>query len=74
MVPESSIRDWKRLRAPRHDPAALGFGIAFVVLGAMGLTRSLGIPIGADKLSQLALVLLGTAGLLSLVMSRARRR
>jgi hypothetical protein len=65
---------WKRWGTPRHDPAALGFGIAFIALGALGLLRSAGVAIDADMLSQLALILLGTAGLASLVVSGRRRR
>ncbi len=61
------------LRAQRHDPKALAFGIAFVLLGVMGLLRAAGIAIDASALSQLALIALGSAGLFSLVMSGRRR-
>jgi hypothetical protein len=67
---ETILSGPKGLRAPRHDPGALAFGVSFIGLGALGLARSLGISIDADTLSQLALILLGSAGLLSLVMKR----
>jgi hypothetical protein len=73
MAPESIMNGWKRLRAPRRDPGALGFGVAFVALGAAGLLRSTGVAIEASTLSQVALILLGAAGLLSLVTSRRPR-
>lgn len=60
-------------RSPRHDPRALGFGIAFVLLGAAGLLRDTGLDIDARALSQLALITLGLAGLFSLVAAKRRR-
>jgi hypothetical protein len=71
---ERILRGSNGLRAPRHDPGALAFGVSFISLGAMGLARSLGISIDADTLSQLALILLGGAGLLSLMMKRRTPR
>jgi hypothetical protein len=61
------------LRAPRHDAKALAFGVAFVLLGVMGLLRTAGVAIDAAALSQLALVALGSAGLVALLVSGRRR-
>jgi hypothetical protein len=62
-----------KLRATRHDPPALGFGIAFVLLGSAGLLRTAGVDIDARALSQLALIVLGLAGLVALLLPRRRR-
>ena len=60
--------------APRHDPRALAFGIAFVLLGGAGLLRHTGLAIDGSTLSQLALITLGLAGLVSLLVPRRHRR
>lgn len=69
-MPLMKLSKW---RAPRRDPAALGFGLAFVVLGLTGLLRSSGVEIDAALLSQLALIMLGVAGLFT-VLGRSGRR
>ena len=56
---------------PRRDAAALGFGLAFLVFGAAGLARSVGLHVEAGWLSPLILISLGVAGLFSL-LSRPR--
>jgi hypothetical protein len=59
---------------PRHDPRALAFGIAFVLLGCAGLLRNTGLDIDGSTLSQLALITLGLAGLVSLLVPKRRER
>lgn len=59
---------------PRHDPRALAFGIAFVLLGGAGLLRHAGPTIDGGTLSQLALITLGLAGLVSLLVPKRHRR
>lgn len=61
---------WSKWRAPRRDPGALGFGIAFVVLGVTGLLRSGGARVDAELLSQLGLIVLGIAGLVTVLTHR----
>jgi hypothetical protein len=65
---------WTKLRASRRDSGALAFGVAFVLLGSAGLLRSAGVDIDAALLSQLALVVIGVAGLCTLVMPSRRAR
>jgi hypothetical protein len=60
--------------APRHDPRALAFGVAFVLLGCAGLLRHAGLAIDGGTLSQLALITLGLAGLVSLLVPKRRAR
>jgi hypothetical protein len=60
--------------ARRHDPRALAFGIAFVLLGCAGLLRHTGLAIAGSTLSQLALITLGLAGLVSLLAPKRRAR
>ena len=60
-------------QSPRHDPRALGFGIAFVLLGVAGLLRNSGLDIDAGVLSQIALITLGLAGLFTLVAAKRQR-
>jgi hypothetical protein len=59
-------------KPPRRDAMALAFGIAFVVLGAFGLLRSLGVQVELEWLYPIIFIGLGVAGLLS-ALSRARR-
>jgi len=55
----------------RQDGAALGFGVAFVALGGLGLLRALGVQLPAAWLYAAVLIGLGVAGLVS---ARARAR
>ncbi len=61
-------------RSPRHDPRALAFGVAFVLLGCAGLLRNTGLDIDGGTLSQLALITLGLAGLVSVLVPKRRAR
>jgi hypothetical protein len=63
---------WTRLRPPRRDASALGFGTAFLVLGVVGLCRSAGVDLEASWLSQLALIAIGIAGLIT-ILAPSRR-
>jgi fatty acid desaturase len=60
-------------RRPRHDGIALGFGLAFIVFGLVGLVRALGAPVPSAWLYPIILIGLGGAGLVSL-FSRGLRR
>jgi hypothetical protein len=60
--------------APHHDPRALAFGVAFVLLGCAALLRHTGLDIDGSTLSQLALITLGLAGLVSLLPAKRRAR
>jgi hypothetical protein len=53
---------WK---TPRRDATALGFGLAFIVFGALGLIRSAGVRVEVAGLYSVILVGLGVAGLMS---------
>jgi hypothetical protein len=55
---------------PRRDPAALGFGLGFLVFGLAGLARSAGAQFGTVWFYPLILISLGVAGLLSLLWRR----
>ena len=55
----------RRLPRPRRDPMALGFGVAFVGLGLLGLLRTAGLNVPAAWLYAAVLVGLGAAGLVS---------
>lgn len=59
---------------PRHDPRALAFGVAFLLLGGAGLLRNTVLAIDGGTLSQLALISLGLAGLVSLLVPKRRAR
>ena len=52
-------------RRPRRDPMALGFGVAFLGLGLLGLLRAGGVEVPAPWLYAAVLVGLGAAGLVS---------
>jgi hypothetical protein len=73
--PEASFDDTSMApalrRPPRRDGMALGFGLAFVVFGAVGLVRALGANVPTAWLYPLILIGLGVAGLASL-FSRER--
>jgi hypothetical protein len=57
---------------PRRDAAALGFGLAFLLLGGAGLARAAGAPLDTLWLSPLILIGLGAAGLLGVLRQRRR--
>jgi hypothetical protein len=48
---------------PRRDGSALGFGVAFVVFGVLGLMRAAGVPVTSAWLYPIILIGLGAAGL-----------
>ena len=56
----------------RRDGTALGFGLAFLVFGVLGLLHVSGVGIPAGWLYPIILIGLGAAGLLSLITRRAR--
>ena len=64
-VSEPPSRAPQRLPRPRHDPMALGFGVAFLGLGLLGLVRAAGVDVPAAWLYAAVLVGLGAAGLVS---------
>jgi fatty acid desaturase len=53
-------------RPPRRDGFALGFGLAFIVFGLVGLVRAFGAPVPSAWLYPIILIGLGAAGLVSL--------
>jgi|SRR5688572_26483221 hypothetical protein len=53
-------------RLPRRDGFALGFGLAFIVFGLVGLVRAFGAPVPSAWLYPIILIGLGAAGLVSL--------
>lgn len=55
-------------RAPRRDGTALGFGVAFIAFGLLGLTRSVGLGVSCGWLYASVLGGLGAAGLLGLIV------
>lgn len=59
-------------RTLRRDGMAIGFGVAFIVFGAMGLARAAGAPVPSAWLYPVILIGLGVAGLVSL-FARERR-
>lgn len=61
-----------RLLPPRRDGAALGFGIAFVAFGVLGVLRESGVPIAASWLYPVLLIGLGVAGLLAALLRERR--
>lgn len=63
-----------RFRPARRDPHALGFGVAFLLLGAAGVLRNSGLDLDAGVLSQLALIALGIGGLVGAFVGRRRKR
>lgn len=52
-------------RRPRRDGLALGFGLAFIVFGLVGLVRAFGAPVPSAWLYPIILIGLGAAGLVS---------
>lgn len=67
----TELESW---RARRHDPRALAFGVAFLLLGGAGLLRGAGLDIDSSALSQVALIALGLAGLVSVLVPKRRAR
>jgi hypothetical protein len=59
-------------RSPRRDGIALGFGLAFIVFGVVGLVRALGAPVPSVWLYPIILIGLGAAGLVSLFSRELR--
>jgi hypothetical protein len=55
-------------KPPRRDGMALGFGIAFIAFGVLGLLRSAGLRVDTGWLYSLILVGLGVAGLSSALL------
>ena len=55
----------RRRRQPRRDPMALGFGVAFLGLGVLGLLGAAGVDVAPAWLYAAVLVGLGAAGLVS---------
>lgn len=53
-------------RPPRRDGVALGFGVAFIVFGTLGLARALGAHVPAAWVYPVVLIGLGAAGLVAL--------
>ena len=51
---------------PRRDGMALGFGLAFIVFGIVGLLRAAGADVPSAWLYPIILIGLGVAGLVSL--------
>jgi hypothetical protein len=60
--------------SPRRDGTALGFGLAFLVLGVSAAARAAGLSLDARWLSPLILICLGVAGLASVLSERQRSR
>jgi hypothetical protein len=56
----------------RRDGKALGFGVAFIVFGVLGLVRAAGYHVPDGSLYPTILIGLGVAGLVSL-LTGARR-
>jgi hypothetical protein len=64
---------WFFTRAPsRRDGMALGFGLAFLVFGVLGLLHVSGAGVPASWLYPTILLGLGAAGLLSLISKKPR--
>jgi len=61
----------RRLPPPRRDPMALGFGVAFLGLGLLGLLRGAGVDVPAAWLYAAVLVGLGAAGLVGTRLRQA---
>jgi hypothetical protein len=60
------------LQPPRRDAMALGFGLAFIVFGALGLSRAIGADVPLTVIYPTILIGLGAAGLASLLMRGPR--
>jgi hypothetical protein len=56
----------------RRDGSALGFGLAFILFGLLGVLRAAGYPVPNGSLYPTILIGLGAAGLLSLLAGGRR--
>jgi hypothetical protein len=61
-----------RFLPPRRDAMALGFGLAFIVFGVLGLLRATGVDVPLTCIYPIILIGLGAAGLASLLMREPR--
>jgi hypothetical protein len=59
-------------KQPRRDGMALGFGLAFLVFGALWLLRSVGLDVRTAWLYPVILIGLGLAGLATLIVRERR--
>jgi len=66
-------RPFSMRRPRRRDGMALGFGVAFVVFGVIGLVRALGVEMPTRWIYPVVFIGLGAAGLVSL-FSRSEPR
>ncbi len=66
------MKSIRTLQPPRRDPSALGFGVAFIAYGVLGLLHAGGVGVPVGWLYPSLLIGLGAAGLASLG-SRGRR-
>jgi hypothetical protein len=57
---------------PRRDGMALGFGLAFLVFGALWLLRAVGLDVRTAWLYPVILIGLGLAGLATLIVRERR--
>jgi hypothetical protein len=55
-------------KPPRRDGMALGFGVAFIAFGVLGLLRSAGLHVDTGWLYSFILLGLGVAGLTSALL------
>ena len=55
---------------PRRDPAALGFGVAYLLLGIAGLVPAARAAFSANWFYPLLLITLGAAGLFGVLLPR----
>lgn len=59
-------------KPPRRDGMALGFGLAFIAFGVLGLLRVAGVPVEPRWLYPLIFIGLGAAGLASALLRERR--
>jgi hypothetical protein len=67
-----TMKSFSVLQPTRRDPTALGFGLAFIVFGALGLLRAAGAEVPLLWIYPTILIGLGAAGLTSLLARRSR--
>jgi hypothetical protein len=70
MTSESSQLPHRLWPPPRRDPAALGFGIAYVLLGIAGMWPGAREGFAASWFYPLFLITMGAAGLLGVLLPR----
>lgn len=58
----------RRHRRPRRDGVALGFGVAFIAFGVLGLLRAAGVHVDSAWLCSAIALGLGLAGLVSVAL------